>query len=376
MKRICGRDPETGKAIQVDILHGRITSIGHEASEETSWLSPGLIDLQVNGYGGFDLNAEGLTPEVVCEVARRVLETGVTTFLPTLITASEARIVAALRAIAEARRQDSRLAHMIPGVHIEGPHLSPEDGARGAHPREHIRPPSLEEFAYWQEACGGLVTLVTVSPHFPQIAAYVAALRGQGVHVSLGHSHCTADEVRVAVEAGAELSTHLGNGVAGSLPRHPNLLWAQLAEDRLMAMLIADGHHLPVDTLKVMLRAKGLDRTILVSDAVALAGMPAGAYDAAVGGHVELSPEGRLCMAETPFLAGAALPLKDGVAHVVRAAGMSLGSALRMATVNPGRFVGGRGRLEVGAEADLVLFQIDDHGAIKIEQTVVEGEPW
>ncbi|RXH57863.1 N-acetylglucosamine-6-phosphate deacetylase [Granulicella sibirica] len=374
MRTIAGRDPRTGRPIEVTIEDGRISSIRDGDETETAWLSAGLVDLQINGYAGCDLNAEGLTPETVVELTRRVLATGVTTFLATLISAPEKRIVEVLAAIAEARSRDSVAEHMVAGVHMEGPHLSGQDGSRGAHSREFLRPPSLEEFDRWQASSGGLVKMVTVSPHFSEAPPYIAGLRARGVHVSIGHTHCSAEEIRAAAAAGAELSTHLGNGLADPLPRHPNLIWAQLAEDRLTAMLIADGHHLPDDTLTVMLRAKGLERSILVSDAVALAGMPPGRYRAAVGGDVELSADGSLGLAGTRFLAGATKPLKSGVAQVMRVMGTPLWDALRLATANPGRFVGGRGILRVGADADLFRFHIGGSGELDVESTMIQGQ--
>jgi N-acetylglucosamine-6-phosphate deacetylase len=296
MTSISGRDPHTGRTIEVEIRDGIIAAITDVPLAEPLWLSPGLVDLQINGYQGFDLNSDNLTSDTVIDLSRSVLASGVTTFLPTIITASEEKIVACLRAIAAARQLNPALRHMIPGVHVEGPHLSPEDGPRGAHPREHIRPPSMAEFDRWQRASGGLVKLVTLSPHFEEAPNYIATLHARGVLVSIGHTHASPEQIHAAVDAGATLSTHLGNGIADPLPRHPNLLWAQLAEDRLTAMFIADGHHLPNDTLKVMLRAKGLDRAILVSDVVALGGMPPGLYETPVGGLVELTTDGRLSL--------------------------------------------------------------------------------
>jgi N-acetylglucosamine-6-phosphate deacetylase len=158
------------------------------------------------------------------------------------------------------------------------------------------------------------------------------------------------------------------------LPRHPNYLWSQLAHDRLSASFIADGHHLPADTLRAMMRAKGVERSILVSDAVALAGMPPGAYDAPVGGRVTLSPEGRLSVAGTVFLAGAARPLIDGVANVARLDGFSLGDAIAMATENPGRFIGAGGELKVGAPADLLRFHWrEGDAALRIDSMLIQG---
>ncbi len=263
---------------------------------------------------------------------------------------------------------------MIPGVHVEGPHLSPEDGPRGAHPREHIRPPSIAEFDRWQQASGDLVKLVTLSPHFNEAPHYIAALRNRGILVSIGHTHASIEQIHAAVNAGATLSTHLGNGVAYSLPRHPNLLWTQLADDRLTAMFIGDGHHLPDDTLKVMLRAKGLDRAILTSDLVALGGRPPGLYETPVGGLVELSPDGRLSLPGTGFLAGSVVPLKDAVAHLA-ATYLSLSESLQLATQNPARVLGRISKLQVGAPGDLIRFTWERAAGIQIESVLLQDSP-
>lgn len=372
MNSIRGRDPQTGRSIEVVVRDGRIAAIYEAAAVDDFWVAPGLIDLQVNGYQGLDFNADDLTAETVIELSHAVLATGVTAFLPTIITAPEEKIIACLRAIASARQREPRLQHMIPGVHLEGPHLSPEDGPRGAHPREHIRPPSVDEFDRWQQACGDLVRLVTVSPHWPDAAAYIRGLRERGVLVSIGHTDASVEQIHAAVDAGATLSTHLGNGVAATLPRHPNLLWTQMAEDRLTAMLIADGHHLPADTLKVMLRAKGLDRVILTSDAVALAGMPPGLYNTPVGGRVELTPDGRLCLPGTRLLAGSVTPLKDAVALLANTQ-LSLAESLRLATVNPAHVLGRTANLQVGADADLIRFAWQPGAELRIDSVLLQG---
>jgi len=371
---ITGRDPRTGKSLAVHYVDGRITTIADGPAHETAWLAPGLIDLQVNGFHGEDCNADDLTIEILQRLAQRMLATGVTTFLPTLITASEEKITQNLRIIAAARKADPLLRHMIPCVHVEGPHIALEDGPRGAHPREHVRPPAIAEFDRWQAASGNLVGLVTLSPHSSDAPAYIQALTQRGVHVSLGHSNATAEQIHAAAAAGAQLSTHLGNGVANPLPRHPNLIWAQLADDRLTAMFIADGHHLPPDTLTVMLRAKTIARAILVSDLVSLAGLPAGAYDTPVGGAVELAASGRLNVAGTNYLAGATATLADGIAYIASQTEFSLGDAVQMSTENPGRFLHGRGAIRVGADADLVRFHWEQGAAaLQIEQVVVQG---
>jgi len=372
---VSGLDPRTGKPLTVHFSDGRITAIEERVSSETAWLAPGLIDLQVNGYHGDDFNADRLTVEAVQRVAGGLRAMGVTTFLPTLITASEEKIVQNLRVIASARKVDPLLAHMIPCVHLEGPHIAPEDGPRGAHPREQVRPPDLAEFMRWQAASGDLVSIVTLSPHYAGACQYIHALSRQGIHVSLGHSSATPEQIHAAAAAGARLSTHLGNGVANLLPRHPNLIWAQLADDCLSATVIADGHHLPVDTLQVMLRVKTASRAILISDLVMLAGYPPGEYETPVGGKVELHADGQLNVAGSSFLAGATATLTDAIAFIASNTNFSLDDAVRMATENPGRFVGGRGVLRVGAPADLVRFRWEkDASSLTIEDIIVRGQ--
>jgi N-acetylglucosamine-6-phosphate deacetylase len=372
---IHGRDPLSGEFIEVLVEDGAIRSIAPSVSgDEDLWLSPGFIDLQVNGYAGCDLNADSITPDVVTALAYSMFAVGVTTFVPTVITASEDRILFALHAVCEARHRSPLVRHVIPFVQVEGPHISPADGPRGAHSRDHVRPPDIAEFERWQAASGGLVGMVTLSPHWDQALTYIAHLANRECVAAIGHTDAEPSRIHAAAEAGASLSTHLGNGVAGNLPRHPNLLWAQLADDRLAASFIGDGHHLPLDTLNAMLRAKGTGRCILVSDAVALAGMPPGRYETPVGGTVDLTADGRIGIPGTRTLAGAALPLTSGIATVARLPGFSLREAIVMATENPGRFAGGRGVLRVGADADLVRFRWDRAGVeIEIVDVLVRG---
>lgn len=353
---IRGRNPAIGEIIAITVEDGVIAAI--QAADGTShdYVAPGLVDLQVNGFAGLDLNDGHLTPERVKTLADHMLSVGVTTFLPTLITAPEADIIRALTVIAEARRRFPFVAEMVPFVHVEGPSISPLDGPRGAHPAAHVRAPSLEEFERWQAVSSDLVGLVTLAPEQPGAIDYIAALVQRGVHLALGHTAASPEEIHEAAAAGASLSTHLGNGAAATLPRHPNFLWSQLADDRLTATFIADGHHLPADTFKAMIRAKGLERAILVSDAVALAGMPPGLYEQPVGGSVDVTADGRVGIAGTPYLAGAGLPLCANVAIAIQMAGLTLSEGLRLATENPGRIASDRGRLAVGAPADLMQF--------------------
>ena len=360
-QRILGRDPSTGRGIVVTTEGGLIQAIDFREHEEKQWLSAGFVDLQVNGYAGHDLNGITLDVATVRALCQALLKVGVTTFLPTLITAPEVRIVAALRTIREACVQHPDVAAMVAGIHVEGPHIAPEDGPRGAHPAADVRPPSVAEFDRWQQAAGGLVKLLTLSPHWPEAPAYIRHLVKAGVTVSLGHTSADAAQIAAAVDAGATLSTHLGNGSHAMLNRRHNHLWPQLADDRLTAMFIADGHHLTPAQLKTMLRAKGLGRSLVVSDTVALGGLPAGKYQTPIGGKVELRADGFLAIDDGTgnYLAGAALPMTAAIPVLMNQVGLTLGEAVGLLTSAPGRIVGGRGVLAVGQPADLVAFRWD-----------------
>lgn len=371
---LTGRDPSTGRPIAVLVTDGVISSIGPGPAGEEVWLAPGLVDLQVNGFRGHDVNAAA-DPSAVVAMVHALFSVGVTTVVPTVITASEEQIVLALRAIVAARALDPLVAHAVPYAHVEGPYLSGEDGPRGVHALEHLRAPSVAEFVRWQRTSGDLVGMVTLSPHFDESPSYIADLASRGVHVAVGHTHATPAQIIAAADAGATLSTHLGNGAHAVLPRHPNYLWAQLAEDRLTAGFIGDGHHLSRETLIAMLRAKSLDRAFLVSDAVALAGSPPGSYSTPIGGTVELTADGRLEYGSTGLLAGAARSLADGVANVAGLGPFSLGEAVGLATSSPGRFCGGRGVLRAGAPADLVTFRWEPGSTtLAVEQVLVGGQ--
>jgi N-acetylglucosamine-6-phosphate deacetylase len=349
-----------------------VTPIGDDA--ELPYLSPAFVDLQVNGYAGIDLNGEtALTAEAVTALTHRLWREGVCRYLPTLITASQERLLAALRAIARARDQDAAVARTIIGVHVEGPFIAAEDGPRGAHPREYVRPPDIREYRAWQKASGGLVRMVTLCPAQREAYGLIRALAADRIVAAIGHSNADAACIREAVTCGAMLSTHLGNGVASQLPRHPNLIWAQLAAKGLWASFIADGYHLPADTLSAMIRAKG-SRAILVSDCVAIGGLAPGRYRTPVGGLVELSPEGRLGVVGTPYLAGAAVPLRDCVAFAANAGAASLKTALAMASSRPAALLGFRHRIQAGSEASFIRFAFaSGDRTLNLKETILRG---
>jgi N-acetylglucosamine-6-phosphate deacetylase len=339
-------------------------------------LAPGFIDIQVNGFAGVDYCGAGASVEDIGRSLEAQFACGVTRLLPTVITGGYEEMQAAIRGLAQAR---GRLPYgrAMEGFHIEGPHISPEDGPRGAHPRRHVRPPDFDEFLRWQEAAGGLVKLVTLSPEWPGSIRYIERVAATGVTAAIGHMQATAEQIDDAVRAGAVLSTHLGNGSHASLPRHPNYLWQQLADDRLTASFIADGIHLDRSFLTVALRAKGVLQSILVTDAVAPAGSAPGHYTLGAI-EVTLHPEQRVTLRDSGRLAGSALHMHHGVGNLMRLAGLTLTEAVTTATRNPARVtrIAGRQRgLVPGDRFDAVRFEFDSETqALRILETILDGE--
>ncbi|MCC6857761.1 MAG: N-acetylglucosamine-6-phosphate deacetylase [Bryobacterales bacterium] len=353
-----------------------ITGVEGRESAPDIRIAPAWVDIQVNGYAGVDYNDPKAPHEEIARSIRVLHSTGVARFLPTIITGSPENMTGALANIAAARESVPE-GVSIEGFHVEGPHISPDDGPRGAHPRRWVRPPDVDEFQRWQEAARGLIRLVTLSPEWPQATRYIEALVDRGVVASIGHTKAEAAQIADAVRAGATFSTHLGNGAHAVLRRHPNYIWEQLAEDRLMAGFIVDGIHLPQSFLRVALRAKGVERSVLVTDAAGPAGCKPGRYRLGEQ-EVDLTEDERVVLAGQERLAGSALRMDRGIENLVKLGGLSLADAVRMATVNPARAVGVAGRqagLEPGERADLVLFRWDpERRAAEVAATYVDGE--
>lgn len=369
---ITGRHYATGQAICIMVQDGIIIAIEEaDAADCHSILAPGLVDLQLNGYAGIDVNTSPLQPELIGSLTRKLWSEGVTAWYPTIITNSDEAIAQSVRAIAEACRTDTAAAEGVAGIHLEGPFISPQDGPRGAHDIAYVKPPNWDLFQRWQEAAEGRIRLVTISPEWPNAASFIASCTKEGVTVSIGHTAASPEQIQAAVSAGARMSTHFGNGAHLQLPRHPNYLWAQLAEDHLWTSVIADGFHLPDSVLKVVLRVKG-KQALLVSDAVFLSGMPAGRYETHIGGEVELTPEGRLELARQPeLLAGSAQMLLWGVSHLTAAGLCGFADAWEMASIRPSELMGlaTKSGLTLGAPADVVLLRKLGQNRIHIQET-------
>jgi N-acetylglucosamine-6-phosphate deacetylase len=375
-----GNSIEDGQPVRITIRDGRIGAIERiEGPTDAAWIGPGWLDIQVNGFEGHDPNAVDANASATTQMVRALWRFGVSGACVTICTESETHMLRSLAAVAEAAEGDPLIAESIVGIHVEGPHIAREDGPRGAHPLRHVRPPDVEEYRRWQAAAKGRILIVTLSPEYDEAIPYIEAIVADGVVASIGHTAATSDQIRAAVDAGARWSTHLGNGAHATIRRHPNYIWDQLADDRLSAGFIFDGQHLPSAVMKSVIRAKGVERSVLVSDALFVGGLEAGVYQLPDGAVVELDRAGRLALQGTPYLAGAAAPLSVCVGNATRHAGVTLAEATRMVTSNPSRLLGlpimaGHDSLRVGATANLTVFrQAPDTSAIEVIRTIVAG---
>ncbi|MFF0341505.1 N-acetylglucosamine-6-phosphate deacetylase [Kribbella sp. NPDC004875] len=374
----------SGRGVRVRYSPAGIAEITDHPTAPDLLLIPGLVDLQLNGYAGLDVNDPTRPADELSDLVRTLWQQGVTTVFPTIISADDATTTALVTRAAAARAADPAVAYGAPGLHLEGPYISSTEGARGAHDPAVIRDPDPAEFDRWQTAAEGAIAIMTLAPErigaidFTRHLTIASSARARGVVVSVGHSLASAEDVHAFAAAGGRLSTHLGNGLPAQIDRHHNPIWAQLTADTLTAGLIADGHHLPPDTFAALVRAKGAARCVLTSDAAALAGCAPGDYRTAVGGAVTVSPDGSLRLHGTPYLAGSGASLLDCLRWAIGPGGLPLETAVTMATTTPADLLGltDRGRLAVGARADLVqLTRTPDGGIGEVTAVVVNGTP-
>lgn len=275
----------------------------------------GFIDLQVNGWMGADFTAPGLTLDTVRVITRDLAARGVIAFCPTLITGEIEVYRDNLRVLAAAMK-DPAIGPAIAGIHMEGPFISPEPGAVGAHPKALVRPPDEALFDKLQEWAEGGIRIITVAPERPGCLDLIRRAAASGAIVAMGHHLASDDDMAGAVKAGATLCTHVGNGIPNMIPRHDNPLWWQLACDDVSCMFITDGMHLPADFIKTAFRAKTAGRFIVTSDASPLAGMPPGPYTIFGRLDVVIEPSGRIFAPSTKALAGSHSTMLECMNHL------------------------------------------------------------
>jgi N-acetylglucosamine-6-phosphate deacetylase len=355
------------------VLPARATPRGRVFGSKEFYMSPGFIDIQVNGFAGTDLNHQAFDGDDLVPICKALLRTGVTRFCPTFITGSEERLSRNIQQIVQACEKHPLVRSMVLGIHLEGPYIASEDGPRGAHPKQYVTDPDWDQFERLCNLSKGLLKIVTIAPERPGAIEFIRKASKAGLVVAIGHCAPEPAQIDAAVEAGAVLSTHLGNGAHQVLPRHANYLQKQVSTDGLMASMICDGIHLPDYFVKNLIRAKGISRTILVTDAMAAAGASAGRFT--LGDlEVEVGEERKVRLPGTPYLAGSALTMDEAVSNCASFAKISLPAAIQAATVNPAKlFKGIRGALEPGERADVVLFSLLKK-RIQVEQVFLAGK--
>jgi N-acetylglucosamine-6-phosphate deacetylase len=364
---------------RLDVLcqDGVVAAVGPADAEaadlEAGWIAPALFDLQINGGSGIAFGSHDLSVDQVRQVVEQCRRHGVASLCPTLITGPFEALAHGFATLQRACESSADLARALPCFHLEGPYISPVDGPRGAHPSDQVRPPDWDEFLRLQEAAGGRIRLVTLAPETPGGLDFIEWLAAQGVVVAIGHTAAVPATIRAAVAAGARLSTHLGNGSHALLPRHENYLWEQLADDRLWASLITDGHHLPANVVRCIVRVKTPARLIVTCDASSLAGLPPGRYRA-WDQDLEVHAGGKVVVTGTPFLAGSGAFTDHCLRFLLSLGEVSLAEALDMACARPRELLGlPPARIEPGNLADLILFEHDQNHSFHLRATIVAG---
>ena len=329
-------------------------------------IAPGFVDLQVNGAGGV-LFTEDPTEEALAAMAAALPQFGCTSFLPTLLSSSEEVTHRALAAAAKACARPPAGAQVL-GVHMEGPFLNPDRA--GAHDRNLLRPPSTADFARWLETSDGALRLLTLAPELPGESEVITEAARSGVTVAVGHTAATYDETAEAAHLGASLVTHLFNATGGLSARQPGAVGAALALDELSASLIADGVHVHPAVVRTAVRAKGVGRVVLVTDAMPPVG--AAVQEFSLLGRRVAAQDGA-CRLADGTLAGSTLTMDQALRNVIEWTGVPLQDALGMATLLPARLIGAdasKGSLEVGKDADVVVMDRD----LRVLLTMIGGQ--
>lgn len=366
MTTLTARRFDTGEPVRLQIKNGRIASIfpagiSPQESAELPFVAPGLFDIQVNGFHGSWFCSETLTTDDVEKVIHAYAQHGITRCFPTLITTSCSAIEHGLATIRRAREKSVLVRNSVAGCHVEGPFISPVDGPRGAHPLAHVRPADVSEFRRWQQASGGLVKLVTLAPEVPNGLDFIEQVASTGVVVSIGHTAASTAIILQAIDRGARLGTHLGNGCSGMVPRHDNIFWPQLADDRLICSVIADGWHVPATMLKCVHRCKTRARVILTSDVSGFGGCGPGRYSTGEVA-VDVLADGRIVVAgQTQFLAGSGATTGECVAHFMSICKTTLQDAWSLASTGPAKLMKlATCAIEEGSAAHLTVFRMEE----------------
>jgi len=369
----------TGEPVQVVTDNGIISEVRQVdkiTGDPDVYIAPGFFDNQVNGFAGvsFIFGAGELSSEGIKKATRELWKKGVTTYLPTLTTHRQDLLVKNFSILGKTV-DDKDLLGSIPGFHLEGPYINPEDGYRGAHPKRYVRLPDWDEFMEMYKASGEKILQITVAPEMEGALDFISKCGRYNIIVALGHHNAPAATVTAAIDRGARIATHLGNGAANMINRHRNPFWSQLADDRYMISIICDGFHLLPEEIATFYKVKGTNNTIITSDVTSYAALEPGEYVTETGETIELTEEGMLRYPAQNVLYGSASPITKGVGHIMEVTGCTLADAVKMASTNPAGLYGlnDRGTLTPGKRADIILFKLEDY-KVKILSTYVKGK--
>ena len=300
----------------------------------------GYFDLQVNGYAGVDFNQDDLTADDLHTACALLAEHQVAGVLATFVTDHVDQMAARIGNLVKLRQQDELAGKLIAGIHIEGPFINELPGYRGAHPVDAIRPADADEMKRLLDAADGLTRLVTLAPECDSGLKVTRMLAQQGITVSAGHCDPTLDELHAGIDAGLSMFTHLGNGCPMQMHRHDNIIQRVLSlHEHLWIDFIADGAHVTFCALGNYLRAAGVDRCVVVTDAMAAAGMGPGRYQ--IGRWNLVIGEDMVAMApDKSHLVGAAITMPQTARNLVERVGLSHEQAVQLVSINPRKAVG------------------------------------
>lgn len=349
-------------AIQ-DLVPGKVKEIPAHLTIQVDegWVVPGFIDIHTHGGAGADMM--DADPESLRRMSLFLAQHGVTSFFPTTMTATAEEIGRSIAAfVASIGTTDGAIPL---GVHLEGPYVSHQ--YRGTQPVELLRNPTPEEYEDWLAT--GVIRLITLAPELPGAAELIARACQLGIRIAIGHTEASYKQALLAFDQGADQATHLFNGMPALHHRQPGPVGAVLSDDRVFAQLIPDGIHVHPAVMRLVVRAKGVNRTILVSDANRGAGMPDGTY---MLGSVRVHIQSGVARNDDGGLAGSTVSLDHGLRNVMQATGLGLAEAIPMITSTPAAAMGiadRKGRLAPGTDADVVV--LDEN--LSVRKTLVAG---
>jgi N-acetylglucosamine-6-phosphate deacetylase len=359
---------------EADVLveDGKIVAVGHRVAQgaeaqvidaQGCVVAPGYVDIHVHGSAGHD-TMDGTT-EAVEAMAKFFATRGVTSFCATTLTASAEDIMASVRAVHACQQRGVEGAQPL-GVHLEGPYI--DAAKKGAQPEEHVRTAAVGDYQDFFSL--GNIRMISLAPEIEENKPLIGFARSRGASVVVGHSSATYEQMVEAVKLGVNGATHTFNQMEGIHHRKPGTAGAVLMLEEIYAQFIADGVHLHPAIVSMIVRLKGAERAVVITDAIRGAGMPDGEYE--LGGQKIVVKEGAVRLVDGT-LAGSCLTMDQGVRNVVAFAGRPLAEAVRMATLTPARAIGvadHKGSLDPGKDADIVILTRE----LNVKRTIVAGK--